>query len=284
MNKSVLVLEGGAMRSLYTSGVLDVFMNNNIDIDCTVGVSAGALVGSNYVSNQKGRTANININYCKDSKYIGFGAIKNNKGLIGFDYLFGEIAKDNPFDEKEFFSTKKRFVTGVTNCITGKTEYFDKDLKNTYKLLQASSSMPLVSKIVEINGKPYLDGAIDCNVPIDWALDQGYEKIVVVLTRNKEYRKQPLSNKMKKMYNLVYKKYPNLLKTMYDRPNKYNETYDEIEKLERENRIFVFRPKNNVDISRLERDQDKLRDLYEEGIDEAEKQLENLKKYLNEVS
>lgn len=284
MKKSVLVLEGGAMRSLYTSGVLDVFMNNNIDIDCTVGVSAGALVGSNYVSNQKGRTANININYCKDSKYIGVGAIKNNKGLIGFDYLFGEIAKDNPFDEKEFFSTKKRFVTGVTNCITGKTEYFDKDLKNTYKLLQASSSMPLVSKIVEINGKPYLDGAIDCNVPIDWALDQGYEKIVVVLTRNKEYRKQPLSNKMKKMYNLVYKKYPNLLKTMYDRPNKYNETYDEIEKLERENRIFVFRPKNNVDISRLERDQDKLRDLYEEGIDEAEKQLENLKKYLNEVS
>ena len=284
MKKSVLVLEGGAMRSLYTSGVLDVFMNNNIDIDCTVGVSAGALVGSNYVSNQKGRTANININYCKDSKYIGVGAIKNNKGLIGFDYLFGEIAKDNPFDEKEFFSTKKRFVTGVTNCITGKTEYFDKDLKNTYKLLQASSSMPLVSKIVEINGKPYLDGAIDCNVPIDWALDQGYEKIVVVLTRNKEYRKQPLSNKMKKMYNLVYKKYPNLLKTMYDRPNKYNETYDEIEKLESENRIFVFRPKNNVDISRLERDQDKLRDLYEEGIDEAEKQLENLKKYLNEVS
>lgn len=284
MEKSVLVLEGGAMRSLYTSGVLDVFMNNNIDIDCTVGVSAGALVGSNYVSNQKGRTANININYCKDSKYIGVGAIKNNKGLIGFDYLFGEIAKDNPFDEKEFFSTKKRFVTGVTNCITGKTEYFDKDLKNTYKLLQASSSMPLVSKIVEINGKPYLDGAIDCNVPIDWALDQGYEKIVVVLTRNKEYRKQPLSNKMKKMYNLVYKKYPNLLKTMYDRPNKYNETYDEIEKLERENRIFVFRPKNNVDISRLERDQDKLRDLYEEGIDEAEKKLENLKKYLNEVS
>ena len=283
MEKSVLVLEGGAMRSLYTSGVLDVFMNNNIDIDCTVGVSAGALVGSNYVSNQKGRTANININYCKDSKYIGVGAIKNNKGLIGFDYLFGEIAKDNPFDEKEFFSTKKRFVTGVTNCITGKTEYFDKDLKNTYKLLQASSSMPLVSKIVEINGKPYLDGAIDCNVPIDWALDQGFEKIVVVLTRNKEYRKQPLSNKMKKIYNFVYKKYPNLLKTMYDRPNKYNETYDEIEKLESENRIFVFRPKNNVDISRLERDQDKLRDLYEEGIDETEKQLEKLKKYLNEV-
>ena len=202
MNKSVLVLEGGAMRSLYTSGVLDVFMNNNIDIDCTVGVSAGALVGSNYVSNQKGRTANININYCKDSKYIGFGAIKNNKGLIGFDYLFGAIAKNNPFDEEEFFNTKKRFVIGVTNCITGKTEYFDKDLKNIYKLLQASSSMPLVSKIVEINGKPYLDGAIDCNVPIDWALEQGYEKIIVVLTRNKEYRKKQLSSNIKRITKL----------------------------------------------------------------------------------
>ena len=282
MKKSVLVLEGGAMRSLFTSGVLDVLMHNNIDIDCTVGVSAGALVGSNYISNQKGRTAKININYCNDNKYIGVGAIKNNKGLVGFDYLFGgEIAKYNPFDEKEFLNSKKRFVTGITNCITGKTEYYDKSPENTYKLLQASSSMPLVSKVVEINGKPYLDGAIDCNVPIDWALEQGYERIVVVLTRNKDYRKKSVSNKMRKMYKLVYKKYPNLLKTMYDRPDKYNQTYDKIEKLEKENKIFVFRPENNVDISRLERDQDKLKALYEEGKNETENRLSDLKKYLN---
>ena len=282
MKKSVLVLEGGAMRSLFTSGVLDVLMDNNIDIDCTVGVSAGALVGSNYVSNQKGRTAKININYCNDNKYIGVGAIKNNKGLVGFDYLFGgEIAKYNPFDEKEFLNSKKRFVTGITNCITGKTEYYDKSPENTYKLLQASSSMPLVSKVVEINEKPYLDGAIDCNVPIDWALEQGYERIVVVLTRNKDYRKKSVSNKMRKMYKLVYKKYPNLLKTMYDRPDKYNQTYDKIEKLEKENKIFVFRPENNVDISRLERDQDKLKALYEEGKNETENRLSDLEKYLN---
>ena len=282
MKKSVLVLEGEAMRSLFTSGVLDVLMDNNIDIDCTVGVSAGALVGSNYVSNQKGRTAKININYCNDNKYIGVGAIKNNKGLVGFDYLFdGEIAKHNPFDEKEFFNSKKRFVTGITNCITGKTEYYDKSPENTYKLLQASSSMPLVSKVVEINGKPYLDGAIDCNVPIDWALEQGYERIVVVLTRNKDYRKNPVSNKMRKMYKLVYKKYPNLLKTMYDRPDKYNQTYDKIDQLEKENKIFVFRPENNVDISRLERDQDKLKALYEEGKNETQNRLRDLKEYLN---
>ena len=282
MEKSVLVLEGGAMRSLFTSGVLDVLMDNNIDIDCTVGVSAGALVGCNYVSNQKGRTANININYCKDTKYIGVKAIKNNKGLVGFDYLFsGEIAKENPFDEKEFLNSNKRFVTGVTNCITGKTEFYEKNKENTYKLLQASSSMPLVSKVVEINGKPYLDGAIECNVPINWALEEGYKKIVVVLTRNKDYRKKPVSSKMKKMYNLVYKKYPNLLETMYDRPNKYNDTYDKIEKLEKENKIFVFRPQNCVDISRLERDQDKLKKLYKEGKNEAQNRLKELKNYLN---
>lgn len=282
MEKSVLVLEGGAMRSLFTSGVLDALMDNHINIDCTVGVSAGALVGCNYVSNQKGRTAKININYCKDKKYIGIKAIKNNKGLVGFDYLFsGKIAKDNPFDEREFLDSDKRFVTGVTNCITGKTEYYDKNKKNTYKLLQASSSMPLVSKVVDINGKPYLDGAIDCNVPIDWALEQGYEKIVVVLTRDKDYRKKPLSNRIKRMYNMVYKKYPNLLKTMYSRPNKYNEIYNKIERLENEEKIFVFRPRKKVDISRLERNKDKLKELYEEGTEEAKNRLQDLKDYLS---
>mgnify|MGYP005793408297 CR=1 FL=1 len=131
--KTVLVLEGGAMRGLYTSGVLDVFMDNHIDFDCTVGVSAGALIGSNYISNQRGRTAYININYCKDSNYIGLGAIRNSKGLVGFNYLFGEIGrKQKPFDEETFYSSDKRFVIGATNCNTGKTEYFEKTEKDIY--------------------------------------------------------------------------------------------------------------------------------------------------------
>lgn len=281
MKKSVLVLEGGAMRSLYTSGVLDVFMNNNIDIDCVVGVSAGALVGSNYISNQKGRTANININYCRDSKYIGIGALKNNKGLVGFDYLFGEISRDKiPFDEETFYKSKKRFVIGATNCITGKTEYFEKDEDELSKLLQASASMPLISRIVDIKGKPYLDGAIDCNIPIEWAINQGYEKIIVVLTRNKEYRKEPISAKMKQIYHFSYKQYPKLLQSIYDRPNKYNDLYKKIEHLEKDNKIIVFQPKDAVNISRLEKDQDKLRDLYEKGIDDAQRRLEELKRYL----
>lgn len=281
MKKSVLVLEGGAMRSLFTSGVLDVLMDNNIDIECTVGVSAGALVGSNYVSNQRGRTANININYCKNSKYIGIGAIKNNKGLVGFDYLFGEISKkEEPFDEKEFFNSNKRFVTGATNCLTGKTEFFEKDEENIYTLLQASSSMPIISRIVFIKGKPYLDGAIDCNIPIEWAIELGYEKIVVVLTRNREYRKEPISPKMKHIYQLSFKQYPKLLQSIYDRPNKYNSLYEKIENLEKEKKIMVFQPNKAVTISRLEKDQDKLRELYDQGIQETQGRLEELKKYL----
>ena len=279
--RTVLVLEGGAMRGLYTSGILDVFMDNHIDFDCTVGVSAGALIGSNYISNQKGRTAYININYCKDSNYIGLGAIRNSKGLVGFNYLFGEIGrKQKPFDEKTFYSSNKRFVIGATNCNTGKTEYFEKTEKDIYKILQASSSMPLVSKMVEINGQPYMDGAIDCNVPIDWALEQKFEKIVVVLTRDKSYKKQPVTNRVKKLYKTVYKQYPNLVKAIYERPKKYNKTYEKIKNLERDGKIIVFQPKTVVEVSRLERNKAKLEKLYQQGISEAQQRLDELKKYL----
>lgn len=279
--KTAIVLEGGAMRSLYTSGVLDVFMNNNIKFDCVIGVSAGALVGSNYVSNQKGRTANININYCKDPKYIGIKAYKNNKGFFGFDYLFGDIAKgENAFDEKTFFESDTRFIVGATNCKTGKTEFFEKDKENFYKILQASSSMPLVSKEVEINGEIYLDGAIDCNVPLDFILNEGFDKIIVVLTRDKNYKKKPVPEKIRKIYSKVYKEYPELVKSIYNRPEKYNQIYKKIHELEVNDKLFVLQPEKPINVSRLERNQDKLRNTYQQGINEAERKLEKLKQYL----
>ena len=281
MEKAVLVLEGGAMRSLYTSGVLDVLMDNNIEIECTVGVSAGALTGSNYVSKQRGRTANINIEYCNDPKYIGVKAIKNNKGLVGFDYLFGEISQYKvQFDEKNFNESKQKFFVGATNCLTGKTEFFEKGQVDIYKILQASSSMPIVSNIVEIQGNPYLDGAIECNIPIEWAMQQGYNKIVVVLTRDKDYKKEELSNNMRKIYGIRYKKYPELVKTICNKPAKYNKTVEEINKLEKEGKIFVIRPQKPIEVSRLEKDKEKLQELYKQGLTEMNEQLDNLKKYL----
>lgn len=283
MNKTALVLEGGAMRSLYTSGVLDVLMENNVDVDAVIGVSAGALTGANYISKQIGRSAKINIEYCDNSSYIGLKAIKQSKGLFGFEYLFNEISeKEVPFDVETFDNNEEcKFVVGATNCNTGKTEYFIKDnWENIAKVIQASSSMPLVSNMVDINGVKYLDGAIECNIPIKWALDNNYEKIIVVLTRDAGYEKKPLSNNMKKAYSIVYKKYPELVKTMYNRPKAYNDLREEIKKLEEQGRVLVLRPNDPIDVARLEKDKEKLKRLYEIGRKEASDKLDEIIEYI----
>ena len=181
----------------------------------------------------------------------------------------------NPIKKKLYFSkVDKLMIKGLKE---GTIVPFE---DNIYTMLQASASMPVVSRIVYIKEQPYLDGAIDCNIPIEWAIEQGYEKIVVVLTRNKEYKKEPISAKMKQIYHLAYKQYPELLQSIYDRPNKYNNLYKKIQQLENENKIIVFQPKVAVNISRLEKNQDKLRDLYEQGIDDTQIRLEELRKYL----
>ena len=140
--------------------------------------------------------------------------------------------------------------------------------------------MPIVSNIVEIQGNPYLDGAIECNIPIEWAMQQGYNKIVVVLTRDKDYKKEELSNNMRKIYGIRYKKYPELVKTICNKPAKYNKTVEEINKLEKEGKIFVIRPQKPIEVSRLEKDKEKLQELYKQGLTEMNEHLDNLKKYL----
>lgn len=283
MEKTALVLEGGAMRSLYTSGVLDIFMENNVEFDAVIGVSAGALTGANYISKQIGRSAKINIEYCNDSRYIGLRALRASKGLVGFDYLFNEISENQvPFDKETFNNNNCKFVVGATNCNTGKTEYFIKDNWNNFsKVIQASSSMPLVSKIVDINSENYLDGAIDCNIPIKWALNNDFKKIVVVLTRDESYKKKPISKKMQKAYSLVYKKYPELIKTICNRPEAYNNLIREIKELEKNEKIFVLRPNKPVNVSRLEKDKEKLKKLYEMGRKEATEALSQITDYIN---
>lgn len=283
MSKTALVLEGGAMRGVFTSGVLDVLMENNIDFDCVVGVSAGAMIGSNFLTKQIGRTAKININFCDDSRYIGLKAFKRNKGLVGFDFLFNTLNKTvYAFDEEKFKESNTRFVVGATNVETGKTEFFEKDEKNIYKILQASSSMPVVSDIVELYGKKYLDGAIDCNVPIKWALSHGYDKILVVLTRDEKYVKEEDKHIVQKLYQRRYPKYPKLVRKICSRPERYNELYQEIKEMEKAGDIFVIRPSGKITVSRLEKDKEKLTGLYEEAKEITKKKLNKLKKYLGE--
>ncbi len=282
MIKAALVLEGGALRGMYTSGVLDTFLKNNMEFECVAGVSAGALNAMSYISKQPGRSAKINLEYCDDPRYIGRKAFIKNKGIIGYDYLFGDISENKvPFDYKSFENTNQRFVIVTTNCEKAETEYLEKsNCNDLFKAAQASSSMPLASAMVEINNNHYLDGAVTTSIPVKWALEQGYEKVVVVLTRDKTYRKPMLSNKMKKLYKLAYHKYPKLIEKLNTMPERYNKLQDEIIDLEKEGKIFIIRPEKEVTVSRLEKDKEKLENLYKEGIAETEKNLDALKEYL----
>lgn len=282
MIKAALVLEGGALRGMYTSGVLDTFLKKNMEFECVAGVSAGALNAMSYISKQPGRSAKINLEYCDDPRYIGRKAFIKNKGIIGYDYLFGDISENKvPFDYKSFENTNQRFIIVTTNCEKAETEYLEKsNCNDLFKAAQASSSMPLASAMVEINNNHYLDGAVTTSIPVKWALEQGYEKVVVVLTRDKTYRKPMLSNKMKKLYKLAYHKYPKLIEKLNTMPERYNKLQDEIIDLEKEGKIFTIRPEKEVTVSRLEKDKEKLENLYKEGIAETEKNLDALKEYL----
>ena len=264
MIKAALVLEGGALRGMYTSGVLDTFLKNNMEFECVAGVSAGALNAMSYISKQPGRSAKINLEYCDDPRYIGRKAFIKNKGIIGYDYLFGDISEDKvPFDFKSFENTNQRFVIVTTNCEKAETEYLEKsNCNDLFKAAQASSSMPLASAMVEINNNHYLDGAVTTSIPVKWALEQGYEKVVVVLTRDKTYRKPMITNKMKKLYKLAYHKYPELIEKLNTMPERYNKLQEELLELEKEGKIFIIRPEKEVTVSRLEKDKTKLENLY----------------------
>ena len=282
MNDLTLVLEGGAFRSLYTSGILDVLLKNNIEANCVIGVSAGALTGMNYVSKQIGRSKDINIGFRDDKRYVGIEALRKEHGLIGFDYLFNDISKNkNIFDYETFNNSKQNFIAVVSNCEKGETEYISKNNcteKEIYKAVQASSSMPLCSRMVKIKDYHYLDGAVTNSIPINIPLEQNHKNILVVLTRDKNYRKTEVSKTMARVYNRAFKKYPKLIEELCTAPGRYNNIKNNIDKLEAEGRIMVIQPKKPVEVTRLERDKTKLQNLYDDGVKDMEERLEELVK------
>lgn len=276
-----MVLEGGAFRGVYEEGVLDALMQEGINMQCTVGVSAGALNGMHYVAGQIGRAARINLTYRHYDKYIGVEALKKNKGVIGFNFLFHGLDETDPFEEERFKRPEKRFVAVVTNCLTGKAEYMDKEgCSNIYQAIRASASMPYVSKMVKVEGTPYLDGGCACKIPYQWALDNGYDKIVVIKTRPDSYRKKPGSDRKNSMIRKLYKDYPEFAETLINSDAVYNAQCDEIEKLKKQGRIFVISPSGPVKVGRLEGDMEKLGELYHMGYQDGKKQMKALKEYL----
>lgn len=283
MQKATLVLEGGATRGVFTSGVLDYLMEQEFYTSHVIGVSAGACNAVDYVSRQPGRTRDCMIPTDKNlSYYYGVRKFIKEKSLMNMDMIFDIYPKQiYPFDFDTYFQSEMNCELVTTNCVTGKAEYMDEaqDPDRLMKICRASSSMPLLCPIVNIDGIPYLDGGLADSIPIRRAMDIGNEKIIVVLTRNRGYRKKTVSKAVEKMYRRAYRSYPNLLRTLLRRAPYYNRTLNELENLEREGKIFVIRPQVKP-VSRLERSQEHLMAFYHHGYDLMEREYDRLMEYL----
>lgn len=275
-----LVLEGGGMRTLFTAGVLDAFLDKDIKVDGVVGVSAGALFGVNYISGQKERSVRYNKKYSNEKEYMGFYSWITTGNAVNKDFAFYKIPfKLDKFDEKEFEKAKVDFYVVMTNIETGKTEYvLIKDVFKQMEYFRATSALPFASKIIEIKGKKYLDGGISDSIPIDFCESLGYNKIIVVLTRPENNYKD---DKLNFLYKLVYRKYPNLVNRLVNMGKDYEVVLKKIKDLENKEKIFVIRPPEILKIGRLEKNKDKIQKVYDIGLNTGLKEIDNLLKYLN---
>lgn len=282
MTEGALVLEGGSLRGVFTAGVLDVFMEQGIEMSYVNGVSAGSMSGMSYVSKQIGRTIKVDLDYVKDKRFLSFQNLVRNRSIFNFDFLFGELSNTLvPFDYDTFYKSKQKFEVIATRCKTGKPVYFEKSTCTDFiGAVKASSSIPILSGMINVNGRKYLDGG--CSMPIAYqrAIDLGYEKIIVVLTREHGYRKPPLDKWTKKGYERYFAPLPEFLKALMDVPERYNRMQEEIDQLEEEGKIYVIRPDNHVTVRRTEQDKRKLEALYEDGRRLAGEHLNKVKQYL----
>ena len=283
IKKATLVLEGGATRGIFTSGALDYLMERDLYFSDVIGVSAGSCNAVDYVSRQPGRTRDCMIPTDKEGKYYyGIRDFVKEKSLMNMDLIFDKYPKELlPFDFETYFNSEINCQIVTTNCLTGQAEYMTEDSDNDrlMKLCRASSSMPLLTPIVNIDNVPYLDGGLADSVPIRRAQQMENEKIVVILTKNQGYRKSVLSPTMQRVYKRAYKSYPNLIRTIFRRSFEYNKTMNYLDQLEKRGEIFILRPQVKP-VSRLERNKETLHAFYEHGYKYTERKFDDLMEYL----
>ena len=283
IKKATLVLEGGATRGIFTSGALDYLMERDLYFSDVIGVSAGSCNAVDYVSRQPGRTRDCMIPTDKEGNYYyGIRDFVKEKSLMNMDLIFDKYPKELlPFDFETYFDSEINCQIVTTNCLTGKAEYMTEDSDNDrlMKLCKASSSMPLLTPIVNIDNVPYLDGGLADSVPIRRAQQMENEKIVVILTKNQGYRKSVLSPTMQRVYKRAYKSYPNLIRTIFRRSFEYNKTMNYLDQLEKRGEIFILRPQVKP-VSRLERNKETLHAFYEHGYKYTERKFDDLMEYL----
>ncbi len=277
--KAGLVLEGGAMRGMYTAGVLDTFLEQGITMDAVVGVSAGALFGVNYLSGQRGRVIRYNKRFNGDKDYMGLRPLLRERNIVSTSYAYQEVPQRlDPFDDAAYQRSGVPFYAVVTNIKTGEPEYMQiHSVFAQMDTLRASGSMPFVSTPVRINRKSYLDGGIADSIPYAWLSKQGCDRLVVVLTRDMHYRKKPMNEKLIRLF---YRRYPKLANQLMHRHDTYNRAVEELSKWEEEGRAFVIRPSSPIAIGRIEKDPEKLQAVYELGRRDAQAQMDRLREYL----
>ena len=273
MNKTdTLILEGGALRGVYTSGVLDALMELGIRIPNVVGVSAGSLNALSYLSRQPGRSRDINLNYVNDPRYMGPSHLLKTFSFFNFDFVFGELSHELvPFDYETFYKSEQSMWAVATDCRTGKAIFYhDKEMgEEFFTACRASCSMPLLCSMVKVGEDVCLDGGIASCIPLPEELPFPAGKLVVVLTRQKGFRKKGQGPAIDQMYRRRYKTHPQLMEACLHQAEDYNRRVRRIEELEQEGKAFVIRPQTPVTVTRTERDVNKLRALYQQGFDET---------------
>ncbi len=279
--KTGLVLEGGAMRGMFTAGVMDVMLENNIQFDGAVGVSAGAAFGCNYKSKQIGRVIRYNTKFCNDKRYCGMSALIKDGNIFSKDFCYNEVPlKYDKFDFETFYKNPMEFYVVCTELSSGQAvyhKYLGED-DHGFEWIRASASMPLVSEIVEIDGVEYLDGGVADSIPLKFFESIGYDRNIVVLTQPENYQKK--KNKMMPFIRRKYKKYPRFIKAVENRHIIYNKSVEYIKQKEKSGEILVIRPPKELPVGRIEKDPKKLLDAYEIGSCAAEDRLEEIKEFL----
>ncbi len=275
-----LVLEGGAMRGLFTAGVIDVLMENGIDFPAFVGVSAGAAFGCNYKSRQIGRALRYNKRFCRDPRYCSFRSLFKTGDVFGAQFCYHEVPNTlDPFDVKAFDENPMAFYLVASDVETGTPFYkkIDHADDTAYEWIRASASMPIVSRVVELDGKKFLDGGVTDSIPLAF-MERQYDRNVVVLTRPRDYQKQPASKLW--LYRLTLRKYPNMLRAVRERHLMYNEQRAHVFAQEKAGKAFVICPDKPLEVGRMEHDPEQLQKAYDTGRQTALRQLEALKRFM----
>ncbi len=282
MHQAGLVLEGGGMKGVYTAGVLDFFLDKGIEFSSVYGVSAGACHMCSYLSKQRGRAFAVNVDYLDSSDYCSMKSLLTTGDLFNVDMCYHRIPEQlNPYDYGAFERYEGRAYSVATNIETGMPEYFRiRDMKADIDKIRASASLPLVSRNVMIQGKPYLDGGISDAIPLQKSIIDGNMRNVVIMTKEEGYVREPF--KELGLIRLKYGKYPKVYELMKDRHIRYNRLLRYIEDQQKNDRAFVIRPKHKSDVGRVEKDKEKLKNLYLEGYEDARECFEELQNYLEE--